>query len=92
MSEWTPEEMVEGLRSFSATDRRERFYEACAETIERLSSENELFREALQNICVHTAHNPDASRDLLTALLGRCLLIATEALNDLVSEEHAPDE
>ena len=38
MSEWTPEEMVEGLRSFSATDRRERFYEACAETIECLSS------------------------------------------------------
>jgi len=44
--------------------------------VSRQSCEGERKDKALQNICVHTAHNPDASRDLLTELLGRCLSIA----------------
>ena len=35
MSEWTIDNMVEGLRSFGGTDARERFYEACASELER---------------------------------------------------------
>ncbi len=50
MSEWTSEEMAEGLRSFSGTDTRERFYDACADRIEHLSSEISLLREALIEI------------------------------------------
>ena len=50
MSEWTPEEMAEGLRSFSGTDARERFYEACAEAIESQPRELSLLLEALIEI------------------------------------------
>jgi len=41
MSEWTTEEQAEGLRSFSGTDARERFYEDCAMTIEGLDRDDD---------------------------------------------------
>ena len=39
MSEWSRDDLIEGLRSFSGTDTRERFYEACAKEIEKASVE-----------------------------------------------------
>ena len=59
MSEWTPEEMAEGLRSFSGTDARERFYEACAEAIESQSCEGKLKDAVIE--AVKKFRNPDWS-------------------------------
>ena len=46
MDEWNTDEQIEGLRSFSGTDTRERFYESCADSIVRL-------RSALEHISSH---------------------------------------
>ena len=47
MSEWSIEEMCEGLRSFSGTDTRERFYEAIAAKLESQSTENRELRDTI---------------------------------------------
>lgn len=54
MSEWTTDDMIEGLRSFSGTDTRERFYEACAATIERLARDRKILRTAVEALWVET--------------------------------------
>jgi len=45
-----------------------------------LVAEVRRLRGALQNVCVHTGHNPSASKELLAELLASCQRIALAAL------------
>lgn len=47
-----------------------------------LRRSHERLREALLNVSVHSAHNPDASRELLIELLAKCGTIARGALEE----------
>jgi hypothetical protein len=63
-------------------DEEARDWGRAADALARLTEEKGRYRDALVNVSVHTGHLPDAPRDLLAALLSRCLDIATRALHD----------
>jgi hypothetical protein len=59
------------------------FCAAARTDVPALVAEVRRLRGALQNVCVHTGHNPSASKELLAELLASCQRIALAALWDV---------
>ena len=59
------------------------FCAAARTDVPAMVAEVRRLRGALQNVCVHTGHNPSASKELLAELLASCQRIALAALWDV---------
>ena len=68
MAEWSDESMCEGLRNFSGTDTRERFYEAVAARIEELTTEGTELRKCRDAVGKYFHNDVQARNELLNTL------------------------